>query len=107
MCERWLWNTGSPSHASPSHRRSSISRRAYSMRERCGSMSSMRSSHRPPLLLAESHDSSALNTLPRCIRPVGEGAKRPVVIIFKRQSYEKLSAKQKNLFFFCRDGVRN
>ena len=37
----------------------------------------MRSSHVPPCALADSHDSKALNTLPRCMRPVGDGAKRP------------------------------
>jgi hypothetical protein len=41
----------------------------------------MRKRHSPPLLLAESHERSAQNTLPKCMRPVGDGAKRPVVII--------------------------
>ena len=37
----------------------------------------MRSTMRPPWLRAESHAHRQLNTLPRCMRPEGDGAKRP------------------------------
>ena len=37
----------------------------------------MRSTMLPPWLRAESHAQRQLNTLPRCIRPEGDGAKRP------------------------------
>ena len=37
----------------------------------------MRNTMLPPWLLAESHAHRQLNTLPRCIRPEGDGAKRP------------------------------
>ncbi len=37
----------------------------------------MRSTMLPPWLRAESHAHRQLNTLPRCMRPEGDGAKRP------------------------------
>ena len=37
----------------------------------------MRSTMLPPWLRAESHEHRQLNTLPRCMRPEGDGAKRP------------------------------
>ena len=37
----------------------------------------MRSAMLPPWLRAESHEHRQLNTLPRCMRPDGDGAKRP------------------------------
>ena len=37
----------------------------------------MRSTQRPPRLFTDSHERTAVKMLPRCIRPVGEGAKRP------------------------------
>ena len=50
---------------------------ASSGRLQRSSRSSMRSTMRPPWLRAESHAHRQLNTLPRCIRPEGDGAKRP------------------------------
>ena len=41
----------------------------------------MRSSIRPPRLRTDSHASSAEKTFPRCILPLGLGAKRPVSIV--------------------------
>ena len=38
----------------------------------------MRSTMLPPWLRAESHAHRQLNTLPRCMRPEGDGAKRPM-----------------------------
>ena len=37
----------------------------------------MRNTMLPPWLRAESHAHRQLNTLPRCMRPEGDGAKRP------------------------------
>lgn len=37
----------------------------------------MRSTMLPPWLRAESHEHRQLNTLPKCMRPEGDGAKRP------------------------------
>ena len=37
----------------------------------------MRNTMLPPWLRAESHEHRQLNTLPRCMRPDGDGAKRP------------------------------
>ena len=37
----------------------------------------MRNTMLPPWLRAESHAHRQLNTLPRCMRPDGDGAKRP------------------------------
>ena len=37
----------------------------------------MRSTMLPPWLRAESHEHRQLNMLPRCMRPDGDGAKRP------------------------------
>ena len=66
--------------SSPSHSRSSIILSAYSCLERAGSMYSIRITHSPPLLFAESQESKAAYTFPECMRPVGEGAKRPFII---------------------------
>lgn len=40
----------------------------------------MRSTHRPWRECAESHESTAANILPKCMRPVGDGANRPVTV---------------------------
>jgi hypothetical protein len=57
-------------------------------------MSSIRSSHSPPWLFTESHDSKALKTLPKCMRPVGDGAKRPFSMSAKvRRKNEKNAIK--------------
>ena len=45
--------------------------------QRCVSRSSSRRTIRPPADLADSHASRLEKRLPRCIRPLGEGAKRP------------------------------
>ena len=37
----------------------------------------MRNTMLPPWLRAENHEHRQLNTLPRCMRPEGDGAKRP------------------------------
>ena len=37
----------------------------------------MRSTMLPPWLRVESHEHKQLNTLPKCMRPEGDGAKRP------------------------------
>ena len=50
---------------------------ASSGRLQRSSMSSMRSTMRPPWLRAESHAHRQLKTLPKCMRPEGDGAKRP------------------------------
>ena len=42
----------------------------------------MRSTMRPPRLLALSHASRLQARLPRCSRPLGLGAKRPVTVSF-------------------------
>lgn len=41
----------------------------------------MRNIHRPPVLRADNHDSMAVNMLPKCILPVGEGANLPTGIM--------------------------
>lgn len=50
---------------------------ASSGRLQRSSRSSMRNTMLPPWLRAESHEHRQLNTLPRCMRPEGDGAKRP------------------------------
>ena len=50
---------------------------ASSGRLQRSSRSSMRNTMLPPWLRAESHAHRQLNTLPRCMRPDGDGAKRP------------------------------
>ncbi len=45
----------------------------------------------PPRDFTDSHDIIAVNTLPKCMRPDGEGAKRPRGVKFSvtiRQKYE-------------------
>src|SRR3546814_12748700 len=49
--------------------------------ERSRSVSSIRSRKRPPCFLAHSQLWSAVRTLPTCRWPVGEGAKRVIVVM--------------------------
>ena len=67
----------------------------------------MRRIHLPPRLRAESHDMSAANTLPRCMRPVGDGAKRPITLLISfvvfYNSYSVGSLRSHNFFCVLRD----
>ena len=69
--------SGPSSQSRPSHCRSSTKPSANCGRQRSGSRSSIRSTIVPPSLRISSQASSAVQALPRCIRPEGLGAKRP------------------------------
>ena len=64
-----------PGRARPGRRGS---RRRCRARARPASTSSIRSSRRPPRWRTESHAAPAAQTLPRCSRPDGVGASRPI-----------------------------
>ena len=50
----------------------------------------MRRTMRPPAARAESHASRALSRFPTCMRPLGEGANRPVILFFPSMSIVSL-----------------